>query len=192
MTTDPARRLGRVPGRPGAAPGGFTLVELLVVVAIVAIASAAVALAVRDPAAAQLEREAARLAVLLEAARAEARASGQPVLWVPAGVPAPGAADSPSRAQASLTAIDPNAPEEQGDFRFLGLPPTVRLPQRWLGAEVTAEVIGSPTLLLGPEPLIGAQQVALSLGDRRLVLATDGLGPFAVVETDLGSGEARP
>jgi general secretion pathway protein H len=68
----------------------------------------------------------------------------------------------------------------------------VRLPQRWLGAEVTAEVIGSPTLLLGPEPLIGAQQVALSLGDRRLVLATDGLEPFAVVETDLGSGEARP
>ena len=53
-------------------------------------------------------------------------------------------------------------------------------------------MIGSPTLLLGPEPLIGAQQVALSLGDRRLVLATDGLGPFAVVETDLGSGEARP
>lgn len=184
--------MSRVLNRSSQRRRGFTLVELLVVVAIVAIASAAVALAVRDPAAAQLEREAARLAVLLEAARAEARASGQPVRWVPGGGPAPGVADGPNRAPSGLAANDPTAPEERGDFRFLGLPPTVRLPQRWLGGEVTAEVIGSPTLLLGPEPLIGPQQVALSLGDRRLVLATDGLGPFAVVETELGSGEARP
>ena len=191
MTTDPVRVLRRAPGRRAAAPAGFTLVELLVVVAIVAIASAAVALAVRDPAAAQLEREAARLAVLLEAARAEARASGQPVRWVPGGGPAPGVADGPNRAPSGLAANDPTAPEERGDFRFLGLPPTVRLPQRWLGGEVAAEVIGSPTLLLGPEPLIGPQQVVLRLSGRRLVLATDGLGPFAVIETDPGTG-ARP
>ena len=41
---------------------GFTLVELLVVVALVALAAAAVSLAVRDPDATALEREAARLA----------------------------------------------------------------------------------------------------------------------------------
>jgi general secretion pathway protein H len=34
--------------------------------------------------------------------------------------------------------------------------------------------------VLGPEPLIPAQRIALGLGDRRLVLATDGLGPFRV------------
>jgi general secretion pathway protein H len=33
---------------------------------------------------------------------------------------------------------------------------------------------------LGPEPLIGAQRIVLHLGDQRLVLGTDGLGPFAV------------
>jgi general secretion pathway protein H len=36
-------------------------------------------------------------------------------------------------------------------------------------------------VLLGPEPLIGAQRIVLSLEDRRLTLETDGLGPFEVV-----------
>ena len=42
--------------------GGFTLLELLVVVAIIAIATAGVSFAVRDSAGTQLEREAARSA----------------------------------------------------------------------------------------------------------------------------------
>jgi general secretion pathway protein H len=41
-------------------------------------------------------------------------------------------------------------------------------------------VIGARAVRLGPEPLIGAQRIVLNLGDQRLVLATDGLGPFAV------------
>jgi general secretion pathway protein H len=45
---------------------GFTLVELLVVVALIAIASGLASLALRDPAASQLEQEASRLAALLE------------------------------------------------------------------------------------------------------------------------------
>ncbi len=55
---------------------GFTLIELLVVITLIAIASSVVTLAMRDPAATRLEQEAARLAALLESARAEARASG--------------------------------------------------------------------------------------------------------------------
>jgi general secretion pathway protein H len=39
---------------------------------------------------------------------------------------------------------------------------------------------------LGPEPLIGAQRVVLRLGDQRVELGTDGLGPFVVVD------EAKP
>ena len=38
---------------------GFTLIELMIVVALIAIASAVVSLALRDPAATRLEREAA-------------------------------------------------------------------------------------------------------------------------------------
>ena len=51
--------------------------------AIIAIATGVISLALRDPAAAKLEQEAARLAALLESARAEARASGVPARWEP-------------------------------------------------------------------------------------------------------------
>uniref|UniRef100_UPI0017FC3268 pilus assembly FimT family protein n=1 Tax=Methylibium sp. TaxID=2067992 RepID=UPI0017FC3268 len=47
---------------------GFTIVELLIVVAVIAIASSVAVLALRDPSATRLEREAARLAALLESA----------------------------------------------------------------------------------------------------------------------------
>ncbi|MBL8365900.1 MAG: type II secretion system protein, partial [Comamonas sp.] len=50
---------------------GFTLLELLVVLAIVGLAMAGVALALRDNGGALLEREGERLAALLEAGRAQ-------------------------------------------------------------------------------------------------------------------------
>lgn len=162
-----AARAARRPGAPGPGPArrrGFTLVELLVVVAVVALASAAVTLAVRDPEARTLEREAARLAVLLEAARAEARAAGLAVAWVPAG-PQDGAAARPDGAE---------------DFRFVGLPARLNLPGRWLEPGTQAQVIGAREVMLGPEPLIGAQRIALARGSQRTVVATDGLEPFAV------------
>ena len=172
-----------VPGssRPGAgraprgAGAGFTLVELLVVVAIVAIASAAVSLAVRDPDARVLEREAARLAMLLDTARAEARAAGLAVAWVP-----------------SSTLESAAAPPAQGDdFRFVGLPARLDLPRRWLEPGTQAQVLGANEIRLGPEPLIGAQRIALSHGQQRLVLATDGLEPFSVATTDAAAQAVR-
>lgn len=131
---------------------GFTLLELLVVVAIIAIASAGVSFALRDSADTQLEREAQRLAALLESARAQSRSSGRPVQW---------------RAVAD-------------GFRFDGLAPGA-LPERWL--EANTEVRGPGLLQLGPEPIIGRQQVLLGssvLPGRSLRIATDGLRPFTV------------
>ncbi len=136
---------------------GFTLIELMVVVALIAIASAVVSLGLRDPAETQLEREAARLVALLDSARTEARASGLAASWEPRAAGA-----------------------DAADFRFVGLPPSAELPTRWLAAGVSAEVPGARAVVLGPEPLIGAQRIVLRLGDRQLTLATDGLGPFAV------------
>ena len=78
-------------------------------------------------------------------------------------------------------------------FRFVGLPAAAGLPQHWLTPGVEAEVIGAKALILGPEPLIGAQRVALRLADRRLTLVTDGLGPFLPDHSDLqGPAAAAP
>jgi len=144
---------------------GFTLIELLVVITLIAIASSVVTLAMRDPAATRLEQEAARLAALLESARAEARASGLQGRWEPRS----GQADVPG-------------------FRFLGFPDTEPRPTTWLAEGTSAEVVGARAVVLGPEPMIGAQRIVLRLEAQRLMLATDGLEPFVVV----GNEEAAP
>ena len=139
---------------------GFTLLELMVVVAIMAFATAGVGFAMRDSGQAALEREADRLAVLLDAARAQSRASGATVRW----------------------RVTPEG------FVFEGLPPDA-MPTGWLGSGISAQPAladgrASNVLLLGPDPIIAAQQVVLTAEGppaRSLRLATDGLRPFAVV-----------
>ncbi|MEK8032172.1 prepilin-type N-terminal cleavage/methylation domain-containing protein [Ideonella sp. DXS29W] len=135
---------------------GFTLLELLVVVMIIGIAAGMTTLALRDADASRLEEEGARLAALFESARARSRAEGIEVLWQPK--------------------------REQGNgFTFTGLSQSAGLPNQWLDERTRGEVIGAPVIRLGPEPVIGAQRVALRIEERQLVLATDGLGPFVVV-----------
>ncbi|HEY1392386.1 MAG TPA: prepilin-type N-terminal cleavage/methylation domain-containing protein [Methylibium sp.] len=144
--------------RAPARAGGFTLIEVLIVLVIIALASSLVALALRDPASTQLEREASRLAALLEAERSEARSAGLAVLWVPG-----------------------QNNRDGTDFQFVGLPTGQTPPaQHWLDPDVQAEVVGARTVTLGPEPIIGAQRILLHLRDQRLALVTDGLGPFKV------------
>ena len=156
------RRMPLAHTRLSGRQSGFTLIELMIVVVLIAVASSVASLALRDPASTVLEREGARLAALLEGARGEARASGLAAYWEP------------------RTA----SPEVPG-FRFVGLPPSDDLPSNWLETGVTAEVVGARAVVLGPEPLIGPQRIVLRLREQRLTLATDGLGPFAVApETD--------
>jgi general secretion pathway protein H len=142
------------------------MIELMVVVAIIAIATGLASLAIRDPSATRLEQEATRLAALLESARAEARASGLEVRWEPVA----------------------NRVATGADFRFVGLPPQIDLPTRWLSSDTVAEIVGARALYLGPEPLIGPQRLVLREGDRSLQLETDGLTAFAVTGGDSGTG----
>jgi general secretion pathway protein H len=132
----------------------------MIVVALLALVVGMVAVTLRDGNASRLDEEAMRLSALFEGARARSRASGQEVRWQPL----------PATAQ-------------RKGFEFTGLPPSAGLPSTWLDERTQAEVLGAPLLRLGPEPVIGAQRLRLRLADRQLVLATDGLAPFAVLES---------
>jgi len=139
---------------------GFTLLELIVVIAIIAIGTASVSFAMRDSSTARLDREADRLAALLESARAQSRASGVAVRW-------------------RLV--------EGGNFVFDGLPADA-LPAGWTMGGISAQASlasGAPiaAVQLGPDPIIAAQQIVLQTEGppaRSLRVATDGLRPFTV------------
>ena len=141
--------------RPRAAKG-FTLLELLVVVSIIAIGTAGVVLAMRDSSQTAVERDAQRLAALLESGRAQSRMRGVAVQW---------------EATAS-------------GFRFNGLPAGV-LPENWLDSGTVAATTTSAnaTLDLGPDPIISPQSVLLSSkvqSGTAWRVVTDGLHPFKV------------
>lgn len=143
---------------------GFTLLELLLVVAIIAMSTAGVSLALRDVGQTQLEREGLRLAAMLDSARARSRASGVPVYW---------RADATGFA---FIGLPQPAPAE-------GEPPAVSASEfapamRWLADGVT--VSAGNTITLGPEPVIAPQDIVLAQGDQRIHVRTDGLRAFQV------------
>ena len=150
---------------------GFTLIELMVVIAIIAIAAGVATLSLRDPAETQLQREAARLSALLEAARTEARSLGVAVVWAPV-------------TEADMRNSAAGVPDASVQFRFRGLPAEQGLPSRWLNPSVIAEIPLARQIVLGPEPLIGAQRIVLRLDQQQITLDTDGLGPFIVQNQD--------
>ena len=137
---------------------GLTLLELLVVLAIIAISSAGVALAMRDNAQNQLERDAQRLIAKLEAARVQSRAQGLPIVW---------------RATNSGFIIE--TPVVGSGF--------VAQRDDWLSAGMSADM---KAITLGPEPIIPPVTITLSnsnvqTSDAKLMqlrIGTDGLQPF--------------
>lgn len=131
---------------------GFTLVELMVVVALIAVATAGVSLSLGQRPSAALERDAQRLAAKLESARAQARASDVQVVWL---------------AQAD-------------GFVLRGLP-RPQTPERWLSPEtrttVTTPVVLGPEPLIEPRQI---ELVSASQPGQRLWVVSDGLRPFTV------------
>lgn len=148
------RRARRTVRTPACLPqGGFTLIELMVVVALIAIATAGASLALRDSADSALERDAQRLAAVLESARAQARASDAP----------------------AMATVD-----SQG-FLITGLPDK-RERQAWLSAQTLASVAGpivlGPEPLIPPQQIV-LRSSARAQGPAVWVV-TNGLQPFAV------------
>ncbi len=121
------------------------------VIALMALVSVGVVFAMGDNSQDALQREGQRLAAQLEAARAQSRASGQPVRW---------------RA-------------DNNGFVMEGLQSGSRRSE-WLQPPVAVRTDGD--IILGPEPLIGAQAITLSYPNRNaqaVIVATDGVRPFA-------------
>ena len=134
---------------------GFTLLELMVVITIMALATAGVALSMRDSPSTTLEREAQRLGALLESARAQSRMSASPIRW---------------------------QPTETG-FVFEGAA-AKSLPTNWLSPDVQTDsnpIVLGPEPIIGPQSI---QLRSVSNPAQRLTLATDGVRPFAVRDAD--------
>lgn len=139
-------------GLQGLRAWGFSLLELLVVVSIMAVATAGVSLSLRESAQATLEREGERLAALLESGRVRSRSSGVAMQWVLA----------------------------DGGFKFQG-PNPGDLSRQWLHPQTSVRwPAGQPRLLvLGPDPIIPPQSLTLVLEGSSLAVSTDGLQPFS-------------
>jgi general secretion pathway protein H len=152
---------------------GLTLLELLVVLAIIGVAMAGVSLSLRDSSQTQLEREAQRLMAVLEAARAQSRTSGIALIWqtTPEGfVIRPALTHNPiaTRTDTWLTA---------------GTQALVSTPTASANNTSPANLV-----VLGPEPILTPTRITLSVVTANskqaapaLNIGTDGLRPFQVV-----------
>ncbi len=153
---------------------GLTLLELLVVLAIIGFSVAGVSLSLRDSNQTQLEREAQRLVAVLEAARAQSRTSGVALIWQPT---AEGFVIRP--------AIAPN----QALSNFAS--PIATRTETWLTTGTQAAIntaTRTNLVLLGPEPILAPARITLSVATSNsakpaptLIIGTDGLRPFQVV-----------
>ena len=172
---------------------GLTLLELLVVLAIIGFAMAGVSLSLRDSSQTQLEREAQRLVAVLEAARAQSRTSGIALIWQPTPegfVIRPALA--PNAAQGNNTVITATPSNATN--------PIAARTETWLTAGTQAAVSTTSAsalantpppanlVVLGPEPILTPARITLSVtaannskATPALTIGTDGLRPFQVV-----------
>jgi general secretion pathway protein H len=169
---------------------GLTLLELLVVLAIIGVAMAGVSLSLRDSNQTQIEREAQRLIAVLEAARAQSRTSGIALIWQPTAegfVIRPALAPNQTLSNTAPSSATGNTAS-----------PMATRTETWLatGTQAAISTATPPTnnttptnlVVLGPEPILAPARITLSVATSNsakpapsLSLGTDGLRPFQVV-----------
>ncbi len=170
---------------------GLTLLELLVVLAIIGFSVAGVSLSLRDSSQTQLEREAQRLVAVLEAARAQSRTSGVALIWQatpegfvirPAYAPNQALGGNNTISSAPSNAASPIAARAE---KWLAMGTQALVSNAALSANNTAP---ANLVVLGPEPILAPARITLSLATANsakptpaLSIGTDGLQPFRVM-----------
>jgi general secretion pathway protein H len=132
---------------------GFTLLELLVVVAILAVAAATVALSVSPSDTRLMREETARLGALFRIAQDEARVSGRTLVW-----------------EADLEGyrfrpLDAEAARDWSD--------EILRPRSW---PFTVSHIEGGRIVFGREPLLDPATLRITTAEREVRLALDALG----------------
>ncbi|WP_053139747.1 type II secretion system minor pseudopilin GspH [Pseudomonas sp. MIACH] len=142
---------------------GFTLIELMVVLVIIGIASAAISLSIKPDPLQLLRKDANRVVKMLQIAQAEARADGRPITWQ---------ADNKG-----FRFSRRNAPG-QGRDHFTN-DPQLR-PRAWETPSMSVRVIPRQTVILTAEWLASPLQLQLSDGQHRLTLERTATGQISV------------
>ena len=138
---------------------GFTLLEILVVVAIAAVLAASVIVLAWPGDSLVAEREARRLAALLELATAESRASGESIAWRPN----PGGYSFSRR-------------DREGDWQ--AFPASEPLGPRAMPNGIALR--GAEPVILYPYGLSSPMKVTIVSGERRFAVQGGVLGRFSV------------
>jgi len=143
---------------------GFTLIELMVVLVIIGIASAAISLSIKPDPLHLLRKDAERLSQLLQVAQAEARADGRPITW---------------RADAKGFRFNRRSEDGLGMEAFKG--DAQLRPRLWESTSMQINIEPGQTLVLDAEWINPPVRVVLSDGQHSLSLQRDAAGLMRVV-----------
>ncbi|SSW66065.1 type II secretion system minor pseudopilin GspH [Achromobacter agilis] len=156
---------------PGNSERGFTLVEVLVVLVIVAIAASMVSLSV-GKGENRLRGDAQRLADAFAVAQSEARSDGRPIRWLPSGQ----GWSFERRGRLPGTSAEEDTPLpvdrlERDD---------VLRPQAWSASPVELRLDPDRPLVFNTEWVAAPITLTLRAGDARVVLQRDAAGRYDI------------